>query len=148
MQAVGDIDKKIESASLKHLAAQSRLNSALTSVYAKSAAPQQGDPTPEDTFSQDMATSMQPENGLTAMPARSSAAKEVAAGKAALAAQVHDASAPAQQRLGSRARPTPHKQAAGQNITNAGTQEAAQESLAGESAPSEPDAIQFHGLMS
>jgi hypothetical protein len=138
MQDVGDIDKDIESASLKHLAAQSRLNSALTSVYAKSAAPQQGDPTPEDTISQDMATSMQPENGL---PAGSSDAKAEAAGKAPLAAQVHDASAPAQQRLGSRARPAPHKQAAVQNIADAGTQEAAQEPLAGESAPLEPDAI-------
>ena len=141
MQDVGDIDKDIESASLKHLAAQSRLNSALTSVYAKSAAPQQGDPTPEDTISQDMATSMQPKNGLTAMPAGSSAAKAMAAGKAPPAAQVNDASAPGQQPLGSRARPAPHKQAAGQNITDAGTQEAAKEPLAGESAPLEPEAI-------
>lgn len=139
MQGAGD--KDIERASLKHLAAQSRLNSALTSVYAKSAAPQQGDPTPEDTVPQDMPTSMQPENGLTAMPVGSSAAKAVAAGKAALAAQVSDASAPAQQRLGSQARPVPQKQAAGQNITDAGTQEAAEEPLAGESAILRPDAI-------
>ena len=39
VQGVADIDKDIEAASLRALAAQSRLNSALTSVYAKAPAP-------------------------------------------------------------------------------------------------------------
>ena len=41
MQGVDDIDKDIEAASLKALAAHSRLNSTLASVYARSSAPQE-----------------------------------------------------------------------------------------------------------
>ncbi len=96
---------------------------------------------PEDTAPQGMPTGMQHEDGLTATPAGALTAKAVATSKAALAARLPKRLPSFQQRLGDRAKPVPYKQPVGQDIPGVGSEEAAVELLAGESAIPGPDAM-------
>ena len=64
---MGDIDKDIEAASLKALTAQSRLNSTLTSVYAKAPAPPEA--AAEGAAAAETPAAMAAQDGQMAKPA-------------------------------------------------------------------------------
>lgn len=97
VQGVADIDRAIEAASLGALAAQSRLNSALTSVYAKAPAPPQA--TAKGAAAEGASAGMTAQNGQMLRPAGAGPVLESAAAgaPAATTAQPLKASMPGQQ---------------------------------------------------
>lgn len=105
LQGVGDIDRDIEAASLKSLAARSRLNSALTSVYAKALLQQEG--ATEDGIALEQPAAVDPETQRDSMmtPESASAQKGAIPARLASAARTAEASAPAQQLSASQVRP-------------------------------------------
>ncbi len=122
VQGVGDIDKDIEAASLKTLAAQSRLNSTLTSVYAKAPA-QQADNRAEHTIAPKMASAVSAQNGQTLNAPIPAPQSNTAAAVTAAAAKLSDTPVPGQQRVARQSRPVDQKQGAGDKETGSHTTE-------------------------
>ena len=119
VQGVGNIDKDIEAASLKALAAQSRLNSTLTSVYAKAPA-QQADNRLEHiqyTIAPEMASAISAQNGQTLNAPIPAPQSNTAAAVTAAAAKLSDTPAPGQQRVARQSMPVDQKQGAGDKET-------------------------------
>jgi len=116
VQGVVNIDKDIEAASLKALAAQSRLNSTLTSVYAKAPA-QQADNRAEHTIAPKMASAISAQNGQTLNAPTPAPQSNTAAAVTAAAAKLSDTPVPGQQRVARQSRPVYQKQGAGDNET-------------------------------
>ncbi len=96
-QGVADIDKDIEAASLRALAAQSRLNSALISVYAK--APALPEEAAEGAAAAEVSVRSAAQNGEMTKPAGAPLVlqKGAVGAIAAVSAQPSDLSAPGQQ---------------------------------------------------
>ena len=112
MQGVGDIDKDIEAASLKALAVQSCLNSALTSVYARAPAPPE--PAAEGAAAAEPAAAVGAQDEQVTGPAGAQALpkKSAADADATVSRQLPDLAAPGQQHSARQAEAAPRRQVA------------------------------------
>ena len=112
LQDMGSIDKDIEAESLKALAAQSRLNSTLMSVYARSAAQQENTAEGADALDAPAVAEALAKLAQTTMPASTATAKGAPPIEAASAAKVASIPAPDVQQAAGPMRPGHEKQAA------------------------------------
>ena len=112
LQDMGSIDKDIEAESLKALAAQSRLNSTLTSVYARSAAQQEDTAGGADVLDAPAIAEATAKLAQTVMPASTATAKGAPSIEAASAAKVASLPAPGVQQAAGLMRPGHERQAA------------------------------------
>lgn len=112
LQDMGSIDKDIEAESLKALTAQSRLNSTLTSVYARSAAQQENTAEGADALDVPAVAQATAKLAQTMMPASTAAAEGATPIEAASAAKVASIPAPDVQQVAGPMRPGHEKQAA------------------------------------
>ena len=113
VQGVDDISTDIEAASLRALAAHSRLNSTLASVYAKTSAPQEA--AAEAVPAAETAALMAGVQNLPLpVPAESAPRGKRMGASVAADAQLPDVSAPGQQRSASPAKTAAHQHGAAQ----------------------------------